>query len=277
MKTITGLLLTILALTSAQGWCAEGRLPPPVEEIVARSNHAALYQGDDCKGAVDMTITDKQGRVRKRRFNTLRMNADSRDMDQKYFVYFLAPADVRKMVFMVHKHAALDSDDDRWMYLPSLDLVKRIAASDKRTSFVGSHFLYEDISGRSPEEDEHVLIGATEDHYIVDNIPKDKEAVEFSHYVAAIDKATFLPVKMEYYKNSQRPYRVMEVLDVSLVESERDGRPQVYPTVTRSVVRDLENGGNTEMVFSKVQYNLGLSDSVFSERYLRHAPKEAVR
>ncbi len=39
--------------------------------------------------------------------------------------------------------------------LPDLDLVKRIAAGDKRTSFVGSHFLYEDISGRAVQEDKH--------------------------------------------------------------------------------------------------------------------------
>jgi len=47
--------------------------------------------------------------------------------DQKFYVYFLEPADVRKMVYMVWKHT--DRDDDRWLYLPALDLVKRIAAS----------------------------------------------------------------------------------------------------------------------------------------------------
>ncbi|MGE4557944.1 MAG: outer membrane lipoprotein-sorting protein [Desulfovibrionaceae bacterium] len=277
MKTIPGLMLLCFALLGVAGLCAGGEPPLAVEEIVAKSNHAALYQGDDCKGAVHITITDKQGRVRKRSFNMLRMNTDKQDQDQKYFVYFLEPSDVRKMVFMVHKHAGLDSDDDRWMYLPSLDLVKRIAASDKRTSFVGSHFLYEDISGRSPEEDTHKLIGTTENHYIVDNSPKDKSTVEFSHYIATIDKETFLPVKLEYYKRDDRPYRIMEVREISRVKATHHGKSVSYPTAVRTVVRDLENGGGTEMAFSNVRYNLGLNDSLFSERYLRHAPREVIR
>jgi hypothetical protein len=55
--------------------------------------------------------------------------------DQDYVVLFSRPADVRNTVFLVKKHVA--SDDDRWLYLPGLDLVRRIAAGDKRTSFVG--------------------------------------------------------------------------------------------------------------------------------------------
>ena len=61
--------------------------------------------------------------------------------EQKFYVYFHQPADVSKMTFLVWKH--LDKDDDRWMYLPKIDLVKRIAGSEKRTSFVGSDYFYE--------------------------------------------------------------------------------------------------------------------------------------
>ena len=54
-------------------------------------------------------------------------------------------------------------------------MVKRIAASDKRTSFVGSDFLYEDISGRGLNEDAHELIETTEDHFVIKNTPKKPE------------------------------------------------------------------------------------------------------
>ncbi|MCI5191170.1 MAG: outer membrane lipoprotein-sorting protein [Candidatus Electrothrix sp. AS4_5] len=98
-----------------------------VEEIVSKANLAAYYAGDDGKAEVNMTITDSQGRERTREFIILRK--DKEDGGQQFFyVYFKKPSDVSKMVFMVHKH--VDKDDDRWMYLPALDLVKRIAASD---------------------------------------------------------------------------------------------------------------------------------------------------
>ena len=143
-----------------------------VETIVSKANLVAYYQGQDGKAKVKMTITDKKGRSRIREFIILRK--DTKDGgDQNYYVYFLKPADVRKMVFMVHKHTDLKTDDDRWLYLPSLDLVKRIAASDKRTSFVGSDFLYEDISGRSLVLDDHELISDEGDVYKIKNTPKN--------------------------------------------------------------------------------------------------------
>lgn len=277
MKKPLGLILMTLGLLCAAGVCAAGGETPSIETLVARSNHASLYQGADCRGTTTMTITDRQGRVRKRQFNMLRKNGDARDKDQKYFVYFLEPSDVRAMVFLVHKHAGAGQDDDRWLYMPSLDLVKRIAASDKRTSFVGSDFLYEDISGRSPEEDIHSLLETTDTRYVVKNVPRKPQSVEFAFYVAHIDKTTFLPMKIEYFKADGKPYRVIEVLAVESAASTENGKPVGYPTVVRSVARDLESGSQTEMAFSRVRYDTGLGDDLFTERYLRRAPREVMQ
>jgi outer membrane lipoprotein-sorting protein len=207
----------------------------------------------------------------------LRKNSDDSDMNQKYYTLFKRPADVRKMVFMVHKHAALTMDDDRWLYLPGLDLVKRIAASDKRTSFVGSDFLYEDISGRSPEDDFHELIETTAKYYVVKNTPKKPESVEFAYYIAYIDKKNFIPMKMEFFKQDDRAYRIIEALQVDAINAEKNGQPVTYPTVTISVAKDLENGSHSEMTYSNVHYNVGIGDKIFSERYLRRPPRDAMR
>ncbi len=250
---------------------------PTVDEIILKANHMALYQGTDTKAKVSLVITDKQGRVRKRAFRSLRKNDDNLDRNQKYYTFFQAPADVRKMTFMVHKHAALEKDDDRWLYLPSLDLVKRIAASDKRTSFVGSDFLYEDISGRSPEDDSHELIETTEKYYVIKNTPKKPDSVEFAHYAAYIDKKNFLPMKMEFFKEDGRVYRVIESVKVDAIKAEQNGLPVTYPTVTVSVAKNLESGSTTKMTISNVHYNVGIRDNIFTERYLRRPPRDVMR
>ena len=85
-----------------------------VETIVNKANLIAYYQGGDGKAKVKMTITDKKGRSRIREFIILRKDLKDGG-DQKYYVYFLKPADVRKMVFMVHKHTDIKKDDDRWL------------------------------------------------------------------------------------------------------------------------------------------------------------------
>lgn len=269
--------ISVMGIIAGAACAGEGPGTASVDEIVKKSNHMALYQGKDAKGKVSMVISDKQGRTRKREFTMLRRDDDGSDRDQKYFVFFIEPADVRKMVFMVHKHADPGKEDDRWLYLPGLDLVKRIAASDKRTSFAGSDFLYEDISGRSITEDTHELVRTTQAHLVLKNVPRHPETVEFAYYLAYIDKKSFMPVKMEFFKKPDRLYRVIEVQKLENIKAVENGRAVIYSTVTKSVARNLDTGGSTEMVFSDASYNMGLKETLFSERYLRRPPREAAR
>ena len=246
---------------------AEGGDIPDVQTIVTKANIVAYYQGDDGKANVKMTITDKRGQQRNREFIILRKDvADGGD--QKYFVYFQRPSDVRRMTYMVHKHAAIDKDDDRWLYMPAIDRVNRIAAGDKRTSFVGSDFLYEDVSGRSLDEDTHELTSTTDTQFIVKNTPKKPDTVEFSYFTVAIDRKKYVPVKMEFFDKEGKLYRMIESQKVETI--------QEFPTVTKSVVQDLKTGSKTEMEFTEVQYNINIGD-VFEERYLRRPPREAMR
>ncbi|HIJ78637.1 MAG: outer membrane lipoprotein-sorting protein [Desulfobulbaceae bacterium] len=236
---------------------------PTADEIVAKANLAAYYAGNDGRASVTMTITDEQGRSRSREFVILRRD-QSDGGDQAFYVYFKKPSDVRKMVFLVHKH--IDKDDDRWLYLPALDLVKRIAASDKRTSFVGSNFFYEDVSGRSPDDDSHELLETTAKDYVLKHTPKDPASVEFSSYSTWIDQATFMPTKAEYLDKEGRKYRVVEALEIKEIQG--------HPTVVKSRVQDLAAGSETVSVFEDVSYDLGLKEEIFTERYLRRAPSE---
>ncbi len=237
-----------------------------VDEIVEKANLASYYAGNDGKSDVKMTITDSQGRKRVREFRILRFDV-KKGGDQKFYVYFKKPADVAKMVFMVWKH--LGSDDDRWLYLPALDLVRRIAASDKRSSFVGSHFLYEDVSGRDIDADSHELVDSTGWHYKIKNVPKEAKGVEFAYYFVWIDKNSFIPTKAEYYNKQNTLIRAIEALDVIDIQGK--------PTVIKSIARDLERGGETTMEFSNVEYDVGLTEDIFAERYLRRAPVKWVR
>lgn len=233
-----------------------------VDEIIERANLAAYYAGADGRSAVRMTITDAQGRDRTRQFTILRRDAEDGG-DQDYVVLFSRPADLRGTVFLVKKH--VDSDDDRWLYLPGLDLVRRIAAGDKRTSFVGSHFMYEDVSGRGISEDNHELVETTETHYVVRNTPVDAGAQEFTSWTVWIDKTTLLPTRMDYFDDADEAYRRIEALEVEVVGGN--------PTVTQMRVSDLRSGGQTVSEFTNVEYDLGIPPDVFTERTLRNPPR----
>lgn len=242
--------------------------PLPVDDIVRKANHSAYYQGQDGKASLSMVIVDSQGRERKREFTMMRKDIDdSSDGAQRFYVFFKRPSDINKTAFLVWKY--INGDDDRWMYLPALDLVKRIAASDERTSFVGSHFFYEDVSGRTPSEDAHSLVEETEYYYVVKSTPKIPSSVEFSYYKNWIYKASFLPVKTEFYDESGKAYRTYEVLSVENIDG--------FQTVTAAKMTDVRIGGYTEITYSDVQYNINLNENLFTERYLRTPPTQVLR
>lgn len=260
---IIGFSLPLMAATEPN----PTKQAPDVKQIVEKANIVAYYQGDDGKATVNMVITAKDGKKSERQFNILRKDIKDGG-DQKYFVYFERPADVRRMTYMVYKYSDPKKDDDRWLYLPDLSLTRRIAAGDKRTSFVGSDFLYEDVSGRSLDEDTHSLVNTTDKYYIVKNVPKNPDSVEFSYFNVTIDKSNYVPMKMEFYDKEGKLYRTIESLKVETIQG--------FPTVTKSVVKDLQTGSQTEMEFSNVKYNIGLGD-IFTERYLQRPPREAMR
>lgn len=245
---------------------------PSVEDIVHQANCAAYYQGQDGRARVSMRITDANGRERQRELIVLRRDqgADAGPnscRSQKYYVYLRRPADLNKTVFMAWKRPG--GEDSRWLYLPALDVVKRIAAGDKRTSFVGSDFFYEDITGRDIAADRHTLERTSDQYYVLKSKPRAGERVEFEDYRVWIHRQSFIPVKVEYYRSGDHRYRVYEAQAVEAIQG--------YPTVVRSRIRDLDKGSETVLRFQDIEYDIGLPEDLFSERYLRQAPTRYLR
>lgn len=270
---IVSIVLSFL-FSGAAAYASEGDITD-VAQIVNRANTVAYYQGADGKAKVSMMIYDSQGRTRERKLTILRWDqpdpegkvGDEYCGAQKIYAYFDRPADVNKTVFLVWKN--MDRDDDRWMYLPALDLVKRISSTDKRTSFVGSNFFYEDVSGRNINDDTHELIKTTDDYYVLKNTPKDPDLVEFAYYEMWIHKKSFIVVKTDYYDKENKKYRTYEAQSVDNIQG--------FQTVTKSKMTDLRTKGYTVLEYSDVQYNIGISEDIFTERYLRKPPRKYLK
>lgn len=236
-----------------------------VLKIVEEAYQACYYAGDDAQRKARMMIVDKNGSKQLRQFNIFKKDKEDGG-DQDFLVVFEKPSDVKNTVLLVNKH--VESEDDRWIYLPGLDLDKRISAADKRTSFVGSNYFYEDISGRNLELDNFELVSETEGTYEVKATPKDPTLVEFDYYVMTIDKTTMMPIVMDYFSDGKL-YRKAEILEVKEVDG--------LPTVFKSKISDLNTGGHTLVQFRKPNYNVGLADDLFTERSLRKPPQNLFK
>ena len=237
------------------------------EEIIGKSQDAFLYQGDDFKARVVMKLINKDGKERLREMTMLRKNYKAGQ--QKYFIYFYQPSDIRDMTFMVYKYAG--KNDDRWLFVPAINMVRRIAAEDKASSFVGSDFTYEDISGRDVEDDSHELLREEplngRDCYVLKSTPKAGD-MAYSYRLSWIDKENFLPLKTEYFNRRDELFRIFTADEVTDVDG--------FPTAIRRTMKNVQSGHRTEAAFTKSQYNLGINDSLFSERFLRRPLKKWI-
>ncbi|MBI2842276.1 MAG: outer membrane lipoprotein-sorting protein [Armatimonadetes bacterium] len=216
--------------------------------------------GKDQSSEVTMRLVTKGGDQRVRKLNMLQKGKSN---TKKVLIEFSQPADVRGTKFLVWRHP--DRDDDRWLYLPSLHMVRRISAADKRASFVGSDFVYEDVAGRDVDQDKHTLTGSEsvggQDCYVVKSVPRDPRSVEFAHKVSWVRKDNFVVVQEKYYDRQGKPLKQLTVDDLDKIQG--------IWTVRKETMRNLQTGHYTVVTWDKVKYNTGLGDDVFTERYLR--------
>mgnify|MGYP001596815225 FL=1 len=245
-------------------------------EIMEKSQQAFYSQGADMKVDIRMELITADGKKRIRVLTMLRWN-DPKSKDQKYFLYFREPADVRGMTFMVWKYPLKESD--RWIYVPAIDLVRRIAARDARSSFVGSDFTYEDVSGRNIAADTHTLLREEKlgdrDCYVVESVPK--EPIDYVKRISWIDKTTFLPLKEEYYDVQKELARLFTADKVEDIVAAEGRQRKSFPSVTKRTMKNLKAGHRTEVTYTSVSYNVGLQDNIFTERYLRNPPERWIK
>ena len=227
-------------------------------EIMTRVDQREV--GKDESSEVTMRLVTKGGEQRVRK---LKMLQKGKSNTKKVLIRFLEPADVRGVGFLVWRHP--DKDDDRWLYLPSLHMVRRISAADKRGSFVGSDFVYEDVAGRDVDQDKHTLTGSEsvggQDCYVVKSVPRDPKSAEFGHKISWVRKDNFVIVQEKYYDRQGKPLKQLTVDNLEKIQG--------IWTVRKETMRNLQTGHYTVIAWDKVKYNTGLGDDVFTERYLR--------
>ena len=237
------------------------------ESIMEKYHNTFYYAGKDMQAKITMTLINKQGKTRSRELIMLRKNM-KKNSEQKYFMYFNSPADVRRMTFMVWKYP--QRDDDRWLFIPAINLVNRIAANDKRSSFVGSDFTYEDISGRDLQSDTHTIIGEENINnrscYKIESIPKEKS--DFSRKIIWIDRSNFLPVKEEYYNIQNDLYKRFTADGIKEING--------FWTVGKRTMENVKTGHKTIVEMINVKYEVGIPDNLFTERFMRNPPRRWI-
>jgi outer membrane lipoprotein-sorting protein len=225
----------------------------------------ARPRGGDQRARATWRLFDKKGRERVRETRTYwrdhREQADG--LRAKRLIVFDAPPEVRETGFLVWSHADPEVDDERWVYLPALRKVRRVAGRDRGKSFVGTDFNYDDLADRSVDEDEHRLLRTQQREgaffYVVESKPRDSGS-PYERRVQFVDGDRWLVTRVEYYDPGSRLRKTL------------DARWQQVDDVwawERLEMRDEKTGHHTVVEVVDVQHGTGLPDDVFTETSLR--------
>jgi hypothetical protein len=208
-----------------------------------------------------MVLIDAKGSKIDRKVDSYRITLDG---GSKSLIVFRDPADVKGTALLVWSYKV--KDDEQWLYLPAYGRVRRITTSGKGESFVGSDFSFSDLEEKDVKEFEYQKGSDTQelglDCYKIESFPKDK-GYPYGKIRYAIDKKTFLPVKIELFKakDAPKPFKVGTCKDFRTIDG--------IPTVFFMEMVNLETNHKTQLILHEVHYNLGLKEELFTQRYLR--------
>jgi outer membrane lipoprotein-sorting protein len=254
MKSII-IAICLIPLFSCLCWAGEltGR------DIALRMD--AVDTSKDYKRTAVMVI-DRKGQKLARKMETYNKKYGP---DERGLIKFIEPPDVRGIMYLTWSYENIERDDDMWVFLPAESLVRRISGGGKKGSFMRSDFANEDIEKREVDDDEHRLLRSEEfsgvDCYVVERIAKKKKDTNYSKRITWVRKDIWLPMKIEYY--NKRGKHIKTAIYGGFKEIKG------IWTITKIMVETPSKGSKTLMQYDNVDYNIGLSDSLFEQSNLK--------
>ena len=236
----------------------------PAATIMER-NLAALKVGDSTSNAT-FNLINKDGDTR-RRLTTGYTKLQANHNDNMRVVKFLSPADISGTGTLMIEHA--DRDDDLWVFLPALKKVRRLAATNKKDSFVGTDFSYGDMIGHKTEEWTHRLLreesidGAP--CYVIESLPKSdlvKGNSGYSRRLTWVRKDNFVTAQSEAWDLAAQLLKRMNFSDIRAAGNAGKWQPM------RMKAENLQTGHKTVIDFTQYSADQNLGDQYFTARYL---------
>jgi hypothetical protein len=262
--------LALAALVSVPALAVQG---PTADQIARRVQDRDT--GRDSRASMRMTLYDRRDRARERALTLVTMRgrgnpgvpASAPDGD-RLLIRFTYPNDIKGTSFLVWEHP--DGDDERFLYLPSLGRVRRIAGSETQESFVGSDFTYEDIGGREFDDYTYAIVddhaawtppagGPARPAWRLESRRKDKAAA-VPRVVSLVLKDAYVVVAADVFNRRDEKQKVYTVGRLEQVSG-------IWTAMQAEMTNALERS-RTTLVIDRIDYNTGLTEADFSRREL---------
>ena len=156
------------------------------------------------------------------------------------------------------------------MYLPASRRVRRIPASQRGNSFLGTDFSYEDIQSELKfklsdwdfQYDGQVTEDGRVQHRLKGTPKDDRTARELGYgaFTASIDEESWMPVAIDFVDRREQPLKSIVVHDFELIDG--------IWTPLQIEASNLQTGHTTEFSFRDIEYEPALGDALFEPQTL---------
>lgn len=227
--------------------------------------------GDNQTSNLEMILIDKRGKQRIRELQSFRKDKGE---DSYSLMFFLSPADVENTGFLTYDYDDPDRDDDQWLYLPALKKTKRIAASNKSGSFMGSDFSYADMTDRPLEKYDYTLLQESEidGHpvWVIQSIPTEEDEIDETGYTKSIQfvrKDNYVAIRAKIWLKKGKRNKYMEVKELTQIDG-----IWVTTLMTMTTKKGKQTLHKTVLRTSDIKFDQPLDFDDFSVRGLEAGP-----
>lgn len=221
-------------------------------DVILKKAEDAMNASKDRTATMKLTLIDKDGDSKVREIKMWQLGKEKR------LIKFLSPADVKGVGFLVL------SDNEMYLYMPAFKKIRRIASHVKNESFMGTDFSYNDIGKCQYTNDFTAEIKEeTEEEYVLELTPRPKSDVDYAKLIMCVDKAHYIPSKVEYYNKKGTREKIMKNENIEKIDG--------YWTPREVTMKHLKTEHKTVMELVNVVHDTGLEESMFSKRMLKRA------
>ena len=232
-------------------------IPQTGREIMEKVDKQNKYKTLKAKSM--MILINKRGQKRERTVVRFEKDYKQGEVDKKTLVVFKYPKDVRGTALLIWSYNDPSKDDDRWLYLPALKRVRRIAGKSKSEYFMGTDFSYDDLSGRSLDEDKFELMGKETidgvEYFKIEAIPLEKEPT-YSKRIVWVLPEKWVVKRVDYFDKNGNLLKRMLCDSLKNV----NGR-WVF---TRLQMNNFQKKHKTVIEITHINYDKPLDDNVFT-------------
>jgi len=224
------------------------------------------YAGHSQISEVTMVMINAREQQRIRKMRIYRKDYGEELRDERTYTKFLEPADVRGTGYLGYEYDDDTREEESWLYMPALKKVKRLSASDKSDSFMGSDFSFNDLKSNHREYWDYTFISESEmvdgkECWVIQGNPRPgmldriRDETGYQKTQLWIRKDNFTKVKGKFWLLKGNRVKYMSAEDIEKIDN-------VWTPLTLKMVTTKKGRveHSTVMKFTKVEYNKVIED-----------------